>query len=115
MRPSKIKIDRSFVPDLPGDEDDRVLVQAIVQLVLALALGIRVVAEGVETEAQRSYLHRIGCGTLQGYLISPPQPAAAGRWLRAFCAAERRCAGAATGAGLRAAAPPARRQARICS
>jgi diguanylate cyclase (GGDEF)-like protein len=73
LRPSKIKIDRSFISDLPGDEDDRVLVQAIVQL--ALALGIRVVAEGVETEAQRSYLHRIGCGTLQGYLISRPQPA----------------------------------------
>jgi diguanylate cyclase (GGDEF)-like protein len=73
LRPSKIKIDRSFVTDLPGDEDDRVLVQAIVQL--AQALGIRVVAEGVETEAQRSYLHRIGCGTLQGYLISRPQPA----------------------------------------
>ena len=72
LRPSKIKIDRSFVTDLPGDEDDRVLVQAIVQL--AQALGIRVVAEGVETEAQRSYLHRIGCGTLQGYLISRPQP-----------------------------------------
>ena len=49
------------------------LVQAIVQL--AQALGIRVVAEGVETETQRSYLHRIGCGILQGYLISRPQPA----------------------------------------
>ncbi len=73
LRPSKIKIDRSFVTDLPSDEDDRVLVQAIVQL--ARALGIRVVAEGVETEAQRDYLHHIGCGTLQGYLISRPQPA----------------------------------------
>lgn len=73
LRPSKIKIDRSFITDLPGDEDDRVLVQAIVQL--ARALGIRVVAEGVETEAQREFLHRIGCGTLQGYLISRPQPA----------------------------------------
>ena len=49
------------------------LVQAIVQH--TLALGIRVVAEGVETEAQRSYLQRIGCGILQGYLISRPQPA----------------------------------------
>ena len=74
LRPSKIKIDRSFVRDLPGDDDDRVLVQAIVQL--ASALGIRVVAEGVETEAQREFLHRIGCGVLQGYLISRPQPAA---------------------------------------
>ena len=73
LRPSKIKIDRSFVRDLPDDEDDRVLVQAIVQL--ASALGIRVVAEGVETEEQREFLHRIGCGVLQGYLISRPQPA----------------------------------------
>ena len=74
LRPNKIKIDRSFVRDLPHDDDDRVLVQAIVQL--AKAMGIRVVAEGVETEDQRALLHRIGCDTLQGYLISRPQPAA---------------------------------------
>ncbi|MBC7729211.1 MAG: EAL domain-containing protein, partial [Microbacteriaceae bacterium] len=73
LRPSKIKIDRSVITDLPGDEDDRVLVQAIVQL--ARAQGIRMVAEGVETEAQREYLHHIGCGTLQGALTSRPQPA----------------------------------------
>ena len=73
LRPSKIKIDRSFVRDLPGDEDDRVLVHAIVQL--ALAMGIRVVAEGVESESQRAELHRMGCHMLQGYLISRPQPA----------------------------------------
>jgi len=74
LRPAKIKIDRSFVRDLPGDDDDRVLVQAIVQL--AAALGIQVVAEGVETEAQRVFLRRVGCGLLQGFLISRPQPAA---------------------------------------
>ncbi len=74
LRPSKVKIDRSFVRDLPGDEDDRVLVQAVVQL--AAAMGIRVVAEGVETEAQRGFLHTVGCDMLQGYLISRPQPAA---------------------------------------
>jgi EAL domain-containing protein (putative c-di-GMP-specific phosphodiesterase class I) len=50
------------------------LVGAIVQL--ARALQIDVVAEGVETEAQRAYLRRIGCHALQGYLISRPQPAA---------------------------------------
>ena len=71
LHPSKIKIDRSFVRDLPDDGDDRVLVQAIVKL--AAAMGIQVVAEGVETDAQRSFLHRIGCGLLQGYLISRPQ------------------------------------------
>ena len=74
LRPSKIKIDRSFIKDLPGDDDDRVLVGAIVQL--AHALGVRVVAEGVETDAQREFLTSIGCGILQGYLISRPQPAA---------------------------------------
>jgi diguanylate cyclase (GGDEF)-like protein len=73
LRPSKIKIDRSFIRDLPGNEDDRVIVQAIVQL--AATLGIRVVAEGVENGAQRDYLQRTGCGLLQGYLISRPQPA----------------------------------------
>jgi diguanylate cyclase (GGDEF)-like protein len=75
LRPSKIKIDRSFVRGLPGGEDDRVLVQAIVQLVNAL--GLRVVAEGVETEPQRELLQRIGCGVLQGFLIGRPVPAEA--------------------------------------
>jgi diguanylate cyclase (GGDEF)-like protein len=74
LRPSKIKIDRSFVRDLPVDDDDRVLVRAIVQL--ARTLGIAVVAEGVETEAQREFLCGIGCNVLQGFLISRPQPAA---------------------------------------
>jgi diguanylate cyclase (GGDEF)-like protein len=74
LRPSKIKIDRSFVRDLPADDEDRVLVRAIVQL--ARTLGIAVVAEGVETEAQREFLCGIGCDVLQGFLISRPQPAA---------------------------------------
>jgi diguanylate cyclase (GGDEF)-like protein len=73
LRPSKIKIDRSFVRDLPSDDDDRVLVRAIVQL--ARTLGIAVVAEGVETEEQRQFLCSIGCNVLQGFLISRPQPA----------------------------------------
>jgi diguanylate cyclase (GGDEF)-like protein len=73
LRPSKIKIDRAFVRDLPESADDHVLVLAIVQL--AKALGVRVVAEGVETEAQRDLLQQIGCDVLQGYLISRPQPA----------------------------------------
>jgi diguanylate cyclase (GGDEF)-like protein len=73
LRPSKIKIDRSFVRDLPSDDDDRVLVRAIVQL--ARTLGIAVVAEGVETEEQRQFLCSIGCNVLHGFLISRPQPA----------------------------------------
>jgi diguanylate cyclase (GGDEF)-like protein len=75
LRPSKVKIDRSFVRDLSEDESDRVLVKAIVQL--AHTLEISVVAEGVETTEQRDFLRRIGCNVLQGYLISRPQPAAA--------------------------------------
>ena len=73
LKPSKIKIDRAFVRDLPGAADDRVLVQAIVQL--AKAMNIDVVAEGVETAAQRDCLRRIGCDMLQGFLISRPRPA----------------------------------------
>lgn len=73
LRPSKVKIDRSFVRDLPDCEDDRVLVQAVVQL--ASAMGIQVVAEGVETDPQAEFLRRSGCQVLQGYLISRPKPA----------------------------------------
>jgi diguanylate cyclase (GGDEF)-like protein len=72
LRPSKIKIDRSFVRDLPDDDDDRVLVRAVVQL--ASAMGLKVVAEGVETPAQQAFLCETGCDVLQGYLISRPQP-----------------------------------------
>ncbi len=75
LRPAKLKIDRSFVKDLPGEEGDQVLVRAIVQL--AHSLGIKVVAEGVETEAQQAFLRDIGCEILQGYLISRPQDAEA--------------------------------------
>ena len=78
LRPSKIKIDRSFVRDLPGDEDDRVLVRAIVQL--ATALGIRVVAEGVETALQREFLEANRLWRASGL---PDRPADACRGLRA--------------------------------
>jgi diguanylate cyclase (GGDEF)-like protein len=81
LRPSKVKIDRSFVRDIEDDPDDRVIVQAIVGL--AHSLGIRVVAEGVETEGQRGFLRGIGCELIQGYLVSRPQPAAdAARFMR---------------------------------
>ncbi len=75
LRPSRIKIDRAFVRDLPDDADDRVLVPAIVQL--AHSLGISVVAEGVETEAQQLFLQRCGCDLLQGFRISQALPAEA--------------------------------------
>lgn len=69
-----LKIDRSFVAHLPGSAEHAAEVDAI--LALARALGIDVVAEGVETEEQRAYLEAHGCAGLQGYLLSPPLTAA---------------------------------------
>ncbi len=72
LRPKKLKIDRSFVRDVPGDHDDCVLVRAV--LGLARALEIEVVAEGVETEAQRAFLLGEACTSQQGYLFAKPMP-----------------------------------------
>jgi diguanylate cyclase (GGDEF)-like protein/PAS domain S-box-containing protein len=66
----KLKIDRSFISGLPGDESDAGIVAAILQM--AHALGMRVIAEGVETEAQRQFLLAGGCHEFQGYLYAPP-------------------------------------------
>ncbi len=73
LRPDKLKIDRSFVKDLPADSDDRALTEAIVSI--AQALSITVVAEGVETAEQRDYLLGLGCSLQQGYLLGKPMPA----------------------------------------
>ena len=73
LRPDKLKIDRSFVKDLPADADDRALTEAIVSI--AQALSITVVAEGVETAEQRDYLLGLGCELQQGYLLGKPMPA----------------------------------------
>jgi EAL domain-containing protein (putative c-di-GMP-specific phosphodiesterase class I) len=68
-----LKIDRSFVHDVPGDADDSALASAII--VLAQSLKLDVIAEGVETEAQRDFLSERGCHQMQGYLFSRPLPA----------------------------------------
>jgi EAL domain-containing protein (putative c-di-GMP-specific phosphodiesterase class I) len=69
----KVKIDRSFIAELPNDRDQGAIVSAIVAL--AHALQIRVVAEGVETEHQREFLRSCGCDLIQGYLVGHPADA----------------------------------------
>ncbi len=66
----KMKIDRSFVRELPGQRQATAIARAIIQL--ASGLGLGVVAEGVETDAQRRFLAEAGCEQLQGLGISPP-------------------------------------------
>lgn len=68
----RLKIDRSFVKDLPGQEHSRTIVTAIVAL--AHGLGLQITAEGVETPEQADYLVRQGCDVLQGYLFARPMP-----------------------------------------
>jgi EAL domain-containing protein (putative c-di-GMP-specific phosphodiesterase class I) len=69
----ELKIDRSFVTDLPDDANDVALVEAI--LSVAHHLQLNVVAEGVETEGQLNFLKERGCAQFQGYHIGYPLPA----------------------------------------
>lgn len=71
---SKLKIDRAFVTGLPSDESDRAIVGATIAM--AHALKLSVVAEAVETIAQRDFLHELHCECYQGYLCSPALAAA---------------------------------------
>lgn len=68
----KLKIDRSFIKGLPGDESDVAIAEAVIQM--ARALHLRVIAEGVETTAQRDFLRRAGCDEFQGFLFAPALP-----------------------------------------
>jgi diguanylate cyclase (GGDEF)-like protein len=70
---SKLKIDRAFVMGLPDDEGDRAIVSATIAM--ARALKLTVVAEGVETVAQRDYLQSLHCDVFQGFLCAPGLPA----------------------------------------
>jgi diguanylate cyclase (GGDEF)-like protein len=65
----QVKIDRSFVAGLPADDSDAGIVRAIVQM--AQALGMGVIAEGVENQAQHDYLRELGCARYQGYFFAP--------------------------------------------
>ena len=69
----ELKIDRAFVMDVEFSSDARAVVDAVVKL--AHALGLKVVAEGVENERQREILQHLGCDELQGYLFARPMTA----------------------------------------
>lgn len=76
----KLKIDRSFINGLQYDEEDRAIVQAIIQI--AHSLKLRTIAEGVEDRAQARRLAAMGCDQVQGYLYSQPlAPEQLERWL----------------------------------
>jgi diguanylate cyclase (GGDEF)-like protein len=68
-----LKLDRSFVSGLPTNSDDVAIARAVIGV--AHSMGLRVVAEGVETHAQRGFLADHGCDEIQGYLLSRPLPA----------------------------------------
>jgi diguanylate cyclase (GGDEF)-like protein/PAS domain S-box-containing protein len=70
----QLKIDRSFIRDVETNTGDAVIVQTIIGM--ANSLGLKVIAEGVESEAQRQFLSNHGCPTFQGYLFSRPVPLA---------------------------------------
>ncbi len=83
LRADRLKIDRSFVRDLPGAEEDANIARTIIRL--ADNLGFTPIAEGVETEAQERFLFNEGCFEVQGFRYAKPMPAAefAG-WFRAW-------------------------------
>ncbi|MCQ8182406.1 EAL domain-containing protein [Methylomonas sp. SURF-1] len=69
----KLKIDKSFIDNVVSDANDAVIVQATIAM--AHSLGLKIIAEGVETQAQASYLKKLQCDQIQGYCFSRPLPA----------------------------------------
>ena len=67
---SKLKIDRSFIRDVAVNSDDAAITTAIISM--AKSLSLKVIAEGVENEAQMSFLRKLGCEEIQGYYFSKP-------------------------------------------
>ena len=67
-----LKIDRSFIRDIPGNQEDEAIAQAIISL--GKTLGMTVVAEGVETELQKRVLRKLGCDEMQGFYFDKPSP-----------------------------------------
>ena len=90
----KIKIDKSFIENIAGDDNSFAIVQAVITV--ANARNVIVVAEGVETEQQREMLRKLGCSEIQGYLFSRPVPAR--DLLQFFPARAQRAANAASAA-----------------
>ena len=66
----RLKIDKSFIDDIPDDENDKAVASAVISL--GQKLNLRVIAEGVETEAQVAFLRENNCHEMQGYYFSEP-------------------------------------------
>ena len=83
LSPDAIKIDRSFIDGIDVSHANEAMVAAVTEM--SNRLGLRVVAEGVESEEQMAVLQNLGCTEIQGYLISPPMPSDVFvDWLRLF-------------------------------
>ena len=90
FRPDVLKIDRSFIDEIDTNSADATLVSAVVAM--SHRMGLRVVAEGVETTNQMDCVRNLGCDEVQGFLIAKPMPATAmSDWLRLFAARDVMC------------------------